>query len=104
MSLRQFIDGAVDVLPGGDVLPFLQFHERRHLPHAGDRQVVDGDQIIGVEGSAITQPFGENRGDGWRAGLLLGLSCLYVEVKSVGAHTLFWEEEYGPDIILQPTR
>ncbi len=50
MSLAQVLDHVEHFLPGEDAFPLQQLHQRLGLPHGGEGQLVEGDEVVGVEG------------------------------------------------------
>ena len=48
-ALAQFLDHVEHFLFDEDAFPFPHLHQRRGLPHGGDGQLFEGDEVGGVE-------------------------------------------------------
>ncbi len=48
-ALAQLVDHVQDLVPREDALALQQLHQRRVLPHVGDGQLFEGDEVVGGE-------------------------------------------------------
>ncbi len=48
-ALAQLLDHGQHFLFSADALAFQQLHQGRGLPHVGDGEVFEGDEVFGVE-------------------------------------------------------